>query len=488
MRDLPEGLELTTARIEARAYGDIADGLLSAFGPNRWIWRDALGRSRQGGGFVGSAFNVARDVALSPLLPRIHARRARALQRIPEARPIPADDAVPLYLRTDHMFDLRAGGSVAHTAGVLNALRSLCGPVDVISTDRLALVEMDERFEVLTPHYRLGRNVPNMPLLQYNNQLLARYGRHTDVPRFVYGRYSLGSYAALSAARSRGAPYICEYNGSNIWISRNWDTQRLPFERFMLAIEDANLHGADLVVAVSKASRDELVERGVPDERVLVNPNGVDVERFDVDGGEVRSKLGIGRDELVLGFVGTFGQWHGTNVLAEAFARLLDLMPGKRDTLRLLMIGDGNLREEAEQRLAAAGAADRAIFTGTVPQDDAPVYLAACDILVSPHVPNPDGTPFFGSPTKLFEYMAARRAIVASDLDQVGEVLSDNETALLAVPGDPDALAAALARAAEDAPLRARLSDEARRVCEAHHTWLIHSRRILDALSAVQAR
>ncbi|MEM9683439.1 MAG: glycosyltransferase [Pseudomonadota bacterium] len=107
---------------------------------------------------------------------------------------------------------------------------------------------------------------------------------------------------------------------------------------------------------------------------------------------------------------------------------------------------------------------------------------------MSPHVPNPDGTPFFGSPTKLFEYMAARRAIVASDLDQVGEVLSDNETALLATPGDPDALAATLARAAEDAPLRARLSEEARRVCEARHTWLIHTRRILDALSAVQAR
>ena len=172
LRDLPEGLELTAPRIEARTYADIADGLLSAFGPKVWGWRDARGRTAERGGLLASAINVARDLAVSPLLPRLHARRARRLQAIPDARPSPPDDAPPLYVRTDHMFDLRAGGSVAHTAGVLNAMRKLCGPVDVISTDRLALVEPDARFEVLTPRYGLGRNIPNMALLRYNTKIL----------------------------------------------------------------------------------------------------------------------------------------------------------------------------------------------------------------------------------------------------------------------------------------------------------------------------
>jgi glycosyltransferase involved in cell wall biosynthesis len=256
----------------------------------------------------------------------------------------------------------------------------------------------------------------------------------------------------------------------------------------MLAIEDANIFGADLVIAVSKASKDELVSRGVPEGRVLVNPNGVDIERFGGDAGDLRATLNIAPDETVIGFVGTFGQWHGTDILAQAFARLLALRPEHRTRLRLLMIGDGNLRPAAEETLRRAGAADRAIFTGTVPQHAAPAYLAACDVLASPHVPNPDGTPFFGSPTKLFEYMAARRAIVASDLDQVGEVLRHEKTALLVRPGDPEALAGALMRAAADDALRARLGVNARAVCEANYTWTIHTRRILDALTAISDR
>ena len=64
-------------------------------------------------------------------------------------------------------------------------------------------------------------------------------------------------------------------------------------------------------------------------------------------------------------------------------------------------------------------------LTGIVPQKDAPKYLVASDILVSPHIPNADGSRFFGSPTKLFEYMAMGKAIIASDLEQIGEILKN---------------------------------------------------------------
>ena len=66
--------------------------------------------------------------------------------------------------------------------------------------------------------------------------------------------------------------------------------------------------------------------------------------------------------------------------------------------------------------------------------------MAACDLLASPHVPNSDGTPFFGSPTKLFEYMAMGKGIIASDLDQIGEVLEHDHTAWMVKPGDAESL------------------------------------------------
>ena len=77
--------------------------------------------------------------------------------------------------------------------------------------------------------------------------------------------------------------------------------------------------------------------------------------------------------------------------------------------------------------------------------------LACSDVCVSPHVPNPDGTPFFGSPTKLFEYMGLGKAIVASDLDQIGEVIEHERSGLLCPPGDVDAAAAAIRRLLADA-------------------------------------
>src|SRR5262249_61279701 len=88
------------------------------------------------------------------------------------------------------------------------------------------------------------------------------------------------------------------------------------------------------------------------------------------------------------------------------------------------------------QIVESARSEDCVRFTGLIEQADGPQHLAACDVLASPHVPNADGTPFFGSPTKLFEYMAMGKAIVASDLDQVSEVLRHGETAWMVPPAD----------------------------------------------------
>src|SRR5205814_6228540 len=137
----------------------------------------------------------------------------------------------------------------------------------------------------------------------------------------------------------------------------------------------------------------------------------------------------------VIGFSGTFGIWHGVPTLAEAMPRVLQARPNAE----WLLIGDGPLRH-----LLPSG--ERVHQAGMVPHALVPAYLAACDILVSPHGRQADGGEFFGSPTKLFEYMAAGRPIVASAVGQIAEALVDQQSAPLVPPDDPDALCTAIVR------------------------------------------
>jgi glycosyltransferase involved in cell wall biosynthesis len=221
----------------------------------------------------------------------------------------------------------------------------------------------------------------------------------------------------------------------------------------------------------------------VPDHKIIVNPNGVDVDRFrpGIGGRDVRVELGIADDEQLVGFVGTFGPWHGVLELAQAIA----LVP--RDVhFKFLLVGSGKLKSEMEQTIREAGLIDRVIFTGSVAHERVPVLLDACDILVAPHVPLADGSDFFGSPTKLFEYMAMGKGIVASRLGQIGDVLSHEETALLVEPGNSNELASAIMRLAGSKEMRDRLGKNARSVAVDKFTWGHNARRVLDAYTEWQ--
>jgi glycosyltransferase involved in cell wall biosynthesis len=151
---------------------------------------------------------------------------------------------------------------------------------------------------------------------------------------------------------------------------------------------------------------------------------------------------------------------------------------------RWLLIGAGQLHDEVTAELQRRGLMNRVTLPGVVAHEYALELLSGCDVCVSPHVPNPDGSRFFGSPTKLFEYMGLRKPIVASDLEQLGEVLVDGETGLLCPPGDAGAAAAAIERLLEDADLRERLAAAALQRAASTYSWRAHTERILEALAA----
>jgi glycosyltransferase involved in cell wall biosynthesis len=382
-----------------------------------------------------------------------------------------------VYIRATPGPGTQAGGAASHIKGVIEALDALGVQVHIISNDVIAGLEAaSDRFTVVPPQPGGGTRA----LFDIHNNLVFTRGALPLIerarPDFIYQRYARFSWAGVVAALHTRRPLFLEYNGSEVWVGRHWDrVGRLDLlERY----ERLNLDAAARIFVVSEVERRNLEARGVDASKVVVNPNGVDVQRFRprVGGGEARRELGLNDGDVVAGFVGTFGPWHGVEKLAAAIKMVSSDLP-----VRFLLIGSGSLLTEVQKQLEAETRAGRVIFTGAVTHDRVPPLLDACDILVAPHVPLADGSEFFGSPTKVFEYMAMGKAIVASRLGQIGEVLSDGETALLVEPGNVNELREAIVRLIESEELRKRLGFQAREVVAQKYTWVHNARRVLEA-------
>ncbi|HSE36326.1 MAG TPA: glycosyltransferase, partial [Blastocatellia bacterium] len=201
---------------------------------------------------------------------------------------------------------------------------------------------------------------------------------------FIYQRYSRFNWTGVLLSAVTGMPLALEYNGSEVWVSRHWDPTGLLW--LLRRFERLNLNAADLIFVVSDAQRRTLIQAGFSPAKIIVNPNGVDTERFrpGCGGEEIRRALGV-EDRVVIGFVGTFGPWHGAPMLAQAATRIND--PASR--CHFIFIGAGEQR--AQTRSIIESAPVNATFTGSLAHEKVPAYLDACDLLASPHVPPTDG-------------------------------------------------------------------------------------------------
>ena len=422
-------------------------------------------------------FSGAADLAKSR---RGLGRLERAVKTIDaRGRKRMRDAASPrvVYLRATPGPGTQAGGAASHIKGVVDALRALGAELDIISNDAIAGIDAaDARFTVVPPETIGGTRA----LFDVHNNLVFTRAVVPRIqqanPDFIYQRYARFSWAGVAASVRTGRPLFLEYNGSEVWVGKHWD--RVGSLRLLERYERLNLAAAARIFVVSEVEQRNLEERGVPREKIILNPNAVDVELFrpGVGGAAVRRELGFADSDVVAGFVGTFGPWHGVVELAHAIRSLPGDLP-----VRFLFVGSGSFHGEVEGLLSAECASRKVIFTGAVAHDRVPALLDACDILIAPHVPLADGSDFFGSPTKIFEYMAMGKAIVASRLGQIGEVLTDRETALLVEPGDIGALGVAIPDLVGSSDLRARLGASAREAAVREHTWTHNAQRVLDA-------
>lgn len=211
---------------------------------------------------------------------------------------------------------------------------------------------------------------------------------------------------------------------------------------------------------------------------VAAIPNGADPSLFDraISGQPIREKYGIPAGDIVIGFTGTFLPWHGIEQLFDIFPRLLREHPN----LSLLLVGQENdLVRKLTQQAKEQGFSEKVVFTGFVPRLDIPPYVAAFDIAIMPNSNS------YGSPLKLFEYMAMGKAIAMVNTKPIAEVFEHEVDGLLFTQGSLDDMERTLRRLIESDALRQQYADSAyRHLCE-RYTWRHNARRVFDLAEEV---
>ncbi len=280
----------------------------------------------------------------------------------------------------------------------------------------------------------------------------------------VYERYSLWSHAGMEWARQAGVPGVLEVNAP--LIDEQAAHRTLVHRREAERVAARALGAASVVIAVSEGVAAWLERFPGARGKVHVIGNGVDPRRF------VGMAPAPDARPFTVGFLGTLKPWHGLETLVAAFALLRERDPGAR----LRIVGDGPEAPRARELLAGHGALDASTLVGAVDPGRVPAELAAMDVAVAPY---PDLRPFYFSPLKIVESMAAGLPVVCTRVGDLDRLVGHRETGLLCTPGDPVALAAALSELAGDPRLRGRLGAAGRNRVLARHTWDAVAGRVL---------
>lgn len=242
-------------------------------------------------------------------------------------------------------------------------------------------------------------------------------------PDCIYERYNLFFPSGIWAKSFFRLPLLLEVNAPLYEERKKNGGIKLDF----LAewSEDFTWSNADYVLPVTFVLSEKIKQRKVVEDQIVVIPNGINRARFSntAKSQDIIDQFNL-NNKLVLGFVGFVREWHRLDRVVQAIA------DNKSKDWHLLLVGDGPARESIEQQAIKYGVEDRITITGIIDRDKISQYITVFDIALQPDVVA------YASPLKLFEYMVLNKAILAPDRDNIREILTDGENALLFDPDD----------------------------------------------------
>jgi glycogen(starch) synthase len=290
---------------------------------------------------------------------------------------------------------------------------------------------------------------------------------------------------AHAAARRLGLPSVYEVRA--LWEDAAADqgkggpgSARYAVAR---ALETHLVRHTPAVVAICEGLRRDIVGRGVPGDRVFVVPNGVDTARFSPLPRDeaLAHRLGL-HGKLVVAYLGTLFRFEGVALLLHALRRLVDA----RAEVRGLIVGGGEVEAELRALHADLDLGDRVVLAGRVPPGEVERYYTLADVLCYPR--DRHRITELTTPLKPLEAMSMGKAVVASDVGGLRELVNDGETGFLFRAGDAAHLEAVLTRVVDDPDLRRRAGERARAHVVAERDWRKITARYREVYAAAMAR
>ena len=350
--------------------------------------------------------------------------------------------------------------------------------------DNTDLEEIDNVRIYRTPQTGFG----NMPFIKEARLMNALQKRIEEViskenPDIIHAHSpSLNGIPAVRAGKKHGLPVVYEVRA--LWEDAAVDHGTFNGSSFKYSasrfVETQLFKRADALFTICNGLKNEIVSRGIPDDKVTVIPNCVDTEfftHFEYDE-EIADRYSL-KDKTVFGFIGSFYSYEGIDLLIDAYAKVLR----KRNDVKLLLVGDGPEKNALHRKAIESNLNGKVIFTGKVPHEEIKKYYSAIDILVYPR--KSIRLTELVTPLKPLEAMAMGKVVVGSDVGGIKELITDNKDGFLFRAGGVNALFTLLSELLFNKKGVSDITDAAIETVKRKHGWESAVKKYLPVYEAL---